>query len=67
MFAQIQFTTLNGKYDLDATTFQIAILFLWNDRRDAKLTLDEIRTRTDLPDLELRKTLQVRLGRFALT
>merc|ERR1712020_416329 len=41
-----------GKYDLDVTTFQMAVLFCWENRRYDSLTLENLRLAT-----ELRKTL----------
>lgn len=52
--------TLNnstGKYDLDVTTFQMAALFCWENRRHEKLTLENLRLATELPETELRRTL----------
>ena len=52
--------TLNnsiGKYDLDVTTFQMAVLFCWENRRHEKLTLENLRLATELPETELRRTL----------
>ena len=52
--------TLNnsiGKYDLDVTTFQMAVLFCWENRRHEKLSLENLRLATELPETELRRTL----------
>ena len=46
-----------GTYDLDVTTFQMAVLFCWENRRDEKLTLENLRLATELPENELRRTL----------
>ena len=46
-----------GKYDLDVTTFQMAVLFCWENRRFEALTLENLRLATELPETELRKTL----------
>ena len=46
-----------GKYDLDVTTFQMAVLFCWENRRYESLTLENLRLATELPETELRKTL----------
>ena len=32
-----------GKYDLDVTTFQMAVLFCWENRRYDSLTLENLR------------------------
>jgi cullin-5 len=46
-----------GKYDLDVTTFQMAVLFCWENRRNDSLSLENLRLATELPETELRKTL----------
>jgi cullin-5 len=46
-----------GKFDLDVTTFQIAVLFAWNERPRQKISLENLRLATELPDAELRRTL----------
>ena len=48
-----------GKFDLDVTTFQMAVLFAWNERPKEKITLENLRLATELPDAELRRTLWV--------
>ena len=44
-----------GKFDLDVTTFQMAVLFCWENRRHERLTLENLRLATELPDSELRR------------
>ncbi|CAG0916597.1 unnamed protein product [Notodromas monacha] len=51
------FTSDLGKYDLDVTTFQMAVLLSWNMRPDDSLSLESLRLSTQLPDTELRRTL----------
>ena len=46
-----------GKYDFDVTTFQMAVLFCWENRRNDRLSLENLRLATELPETELRKTL----------
>ena len=46
-----------GKFDLEVTTFQMAVLFCWENRRDDKISLENLRLATELSDGELRKTL----------
>ena len=46
-----------GKFDLEITTFQMAVLFCWENRREDRLSLENLRLATELPDAELRKTL----------
>ena len=48
-----------GKYDLEVTTFQMAVLFAWNQRPKDRVTYDSLRLASELPDLELRRTLWV--------
>ena len=58
---QIQFKSKEGSYELEVAATQLAVLFVWNDARDDRFSLDAIRLRTQLHDSELRKTLLVRL------
>ena len=37
----------------------MAVLFAWNERRDQKLTFEDLRLATELPENELKKTLWV--------
>lgn len=53
----ITFANNVGKFELDVTTFQMAILFCWEKRRHDKLTLENLKLATELPDAELRRTL----------
>lgn len=53
----ITFTTISGKFDLDVTTFQMAVLFAWNQRPHDKISYENLRLATELPDGELRRTL----------
>lgn len=53
----ITFSTNGGKFDLDVTTFQMAVLFAWNQRPNDKVTYENLRLATELPDGELRRTL----------
>ena len=56
---QITFCNDVGKYDLEVTTFQMAVLFAWNQRPKDKVTYESLKLATELPDTELRKTLWV--------
>lgn len=49
-----------GKFDLEVTTFQMAVLFAWNQRPKDKVSFESMRLATELPDAELRRTLWVR-------
>ncbi|ERL89888.1 hypothetical protein D910_07247 [Dendroctonus ponderosae] len=53
----ITFATNGGKFDLDVTTFQMAVLFAWNQRPTDKIAYENLRLATELPDGELRRTL----------
>lgn len=53
----ITFTNSVGRFDLDVTTFQMAVLFAWNQRPLEKITYENLRLATELPDPELRRTL----------
>ena len=50
-------TFRTGRFDLEITTFQMAALFCWENRREDRLSLENLRLATELPDAELRKTL----------
>ena len=39
----------------------MAVLFAWTNRASEKLTYESLRLATELPDLELRRTLWVNL------
>ncbi|CAG2120721.1 unnamed protein product, partial [Medioppia subpectinata] len=53
----LTFSNNAGKFDLDVTTFQMAVLFVWNDRPYDRISYENLRLATELPDPELRKTL----------
>ena len=57
-FWQIQFANAVGRFDLDVTTFQMAVLFAWNERPREKISLENLRLGTELPDAQLRRTLR---------
>lgn len=46
-----------GRYDVDVTTFQMAVLFAWNQRPQDRVSYENLRLATELPDPELRRTL----------
>lgn len=58
-FSQINFCNDMGRFDLEITTFQMAVLFAWNQRPREKLSYESLRLATELPDAELRRTLLV--------
>lgn len=53
----ITFANAVGKFDLDVTTFQMAVVFAWNQRANDKISFENLRLATELPDAELRRTL----------
>ncbi|XP_018328202.1 cullin-5 [Agrilus planipennis] len=53
----ITFANNVGRFDLDVTTFQMAVLFAWNQRPHEKISYENLRLATELPDAELRRTL----------
>jgi cullin-5 len=53
----ISFMNAIGKFDLEVTTFQMAVLFAWNQRPTDKVSFESMRLATELPDAELRRTL----------
>lgn len=58
--AQITFKNEVGQYDLEVTTFQLAVLFAWNQRPRERISFENLKLATELPDAELRRTLWVR-------
>lgn len=50
-----------GRFDIDVTTFQMAVLFAWNQRPKDKISYENLRLATELPDPELRRTLWVKI------
>lgn len=57
MVLQITFSNQVGRFDVDVTTFQMAVLFAWNQRPFEKISYENLRLATELPDPELRRTL----------
>ncbi|KAL7038687.1 hypothetical protein ACKWTF_009660 [Chironomus riparius] len=53
----ITFANNVGRFDLDVTTFQMAVLFAWNQRPNDRISYENLRLATELPDPELRRTL----------
>ncbi|CAH1402829.1 unnamed protein product [Nezara viridula] len=53
----ITFSNGIGRFDVDVTTFQMAVLFAWNQRPFDKISYENLRLATELPDPELRRTL----------
>jgi len=53
----VTFANKTGKFDLEVTTFQMAVLFCWENRREDRISLENLRLATELSDGELRKTL----------
>ena len=42
-FCQIVFQNAVGKYELEVTTFQMAVLYVWNQRPDDKISYESLR------------------------
>ena len=42
---------------MEVTTFQLAVLFAWNQRPREKISFENLKLATELPDAELRRTL----------
>lgn len=61
LFLQITFKNEVGQYDLEVTTFQLAVLFAWNQRPRERISFENLKLATELPDAELRRTLWVNL------
>lgn len=40
---QIMFQNAMGKYELEVTTFQMAVLFTWNQRPEDKISFESLR------------------------
>ena len=40
------FPPRTGKFDLEVTTFQMAVLFCWENRREDKISLENLRLAT---------------------
>ena len=59
-FFQITFKNEVGQYDLEVTTFQLAVLFAWNQRPRERISFENLKLATELPDAELRRTLWVK-------
>ena len=59
LYSQITFVNEVGRYELEVTTFQMAVLFAWNQRPKDKLSYESLKLATELPDIELRKTILV--------
>lgn len=53
-----------GRYDLEVTTFQMAVLYAWNSRRHDRISFESLRLATGLPENELRRTVWVSLVMF---
>ncbi|KAL4233301.1 Cullin-5 [Mactra antiquata] len=46
-----------GRFDVEVTTFQMTVLFAWNQRSKDKISYESLKLATELPDAELRRTL----------
>ena len=52
-----KFQLFSGKYELEVTAMQLAVLSSWNRRPNDALLLQDLLVSTMLPEVELRKTL----------
>ena len=43
VFVQVAFQNQVGKFDLEVTTFQMAVLFAWNQRPLEKISFEDLR------------------------
>jgi len=43
LFLQVAFQNQVGKFDLEVTTFQMAVLFAWNQRPLEKISFEDLR------------------------
>ena len=55
----INFVNDVGEFQLEVTTFQMAILFMWNDIATEKISFESLRLSTELPENELKRALSV--------
>lgn len=46
-----------GKFELEVTTFQMAILFSWNQRPKEAISFQDLQLSTELGEAELKRTL----------
>ncbi|ELT89017.1 hypothetical protein CAPTEDRAFT_219953 [Capitella teleta] len=53
----ITFNNEIGRFDMEVTTFQMAVLFAWNQRPKDRISYESLKLATELPDTELRRTL----------
>lgn len=53
----VSFANKVGRYDLEVTTFQMAVLFSWNERPEDRISYESLKLATELPDSELTKTI----------
>ncbi|KAH3739397.1 hypothetical protein DPMN_046049 [Dreissena polymorpha] len=53
----ITFNNDIGRFDVEVTTFQMTVLFAWNQRPKDKISYESLKLATELPDAELRRTL----------
>lgn len=53
----ITFSNDLGRFDLEVTTFQMTVLFAWNQRPKDQISYESLKLATELPDAELRRTL----------
>ena len=59
----VTFERKSGKFDIDVTTFQMAILFSWNSRPYDRLSLESLQMATGLALGDLKRNLWVKFSR----
>lgn len=57
----ITFVNNFGRYDLDVTTFQMAVLFAWNQRQHDKISYENLRLATELPGMRKLNFVKLQL------
>lgn len=55
----VAFANESGKFDLEVSAYQMAVLFAWNERPKERLSYEALRLATELSDPDLRRTLGV--------
>ena len=53
----INFVNDVGKFELEVTTFQMSVLFLWNEIPKEKISFESLQMSTELPESELKRAL----------
>ena len=62
----ITFANNAGRFDLDVTTFQMAVLFAWNQRPYEKVSYENLRLATELPGILIVNLIESKLSSYCL-